>query len=256
MKLLTSLPVPLRVLLIALVTVLPHGINLLSRIFIRPFWPRQHIRNRHAAFHWWGRNLARACGMRVKVEGTPPKGAFFLVCNHVSYLDIPLLGIFLDAVFIGKADLRTWPVLGWMIETTDAVFIDRTRRKDLLRAMSTIDAFRQNGYGVVLFPEGTSTRGDQILPLKPSLLEYPATHHLPVHWATVSYRTPDGSPPPSNSVCWWGDELLAPHVGRMLKLPGFEATVRFGAKSIHETDRKVLAKRLHGAMEEAFLPME
>jgi 1-acyl-sn-glycerol-3-phosphate acyltransferase len=238
------------------ICLIAHGLNLLAHLLFSPLAPQNYIRIRHSIFHWWGRTFARVSDMRVKIRGTPPQGSFFLVSNHVSYVDIPLLATFLDAAFIGKADLQTWPVLGWMIKSTGTVFIDRTRRKDLLRAMEAIDGYHKQGYGLVLFPEGTSTKGDRILPFKPSLLEYAATHHLPVHWATVSYRTPPDGPPASTSVCWWGDDLLVPHVKNLVRLPSFEATVHFGEEPIQSKDRKELAQRLQAAMVEVFVPMD
>ena len=255
MKVLLNLLIPVKFFLVLLVTILPHQINLISRLLVRPFSPERYVRLRHTLFNWWGRSFARVCGIRVKVEGEPPQGPFFLVSNHVSYVDAPLLGIFLDAVFIGKADLRSWPVLGWMFHTADTIFIDRARRKDLLRVLERVDEFRESGYGIVLFPEGTSGKGDRLLPFKPSLLQYPVARQIPVHWVTIHYRTPEGYPPAHNSVCWWGDELLLPHAVRLLRLPGFEAIVRFGQEPVESEDRKDLCEKLQQAMSAQFLPM-
>jgi 1-acyl-sn-glycerol-3-phosphate acyltransferase len=256
MKLLGPLLILPRLLLVLLVTVAAHQVNLVSRLFLRPFRPAHHARIRHAAFRWWGRSFCRICGIRTEVEGTPPEGPFLLVSNHVSYIDIMVLGQFLDAVFIGKADLRRWPILGWMFHTSDTIFINRARRRDLLRVMEQVEDFRQKGYGVVLFPEGTSSKGDGILPLKPSLLEYAATRDLPVHWVTLSYVTPPGQPPAHHAVCWWGDELLLPHAYRFLQLPRVTATIHFGAEPLRSTDRKELAQTLRQTMLEAFRPMD
>ncbi|MCG8462508.1 MAG: 1-acyl-sn-glycerol-3-phosphate acyltransferase, partial [Holophagales bacterium] len=80
----------------------------LAGLFSRP--AERKLRN--WVFRTWGRVLCRSFGMRFRVEGQPPSGRFFLVANHVSYLDIPFLGTAVDAAFVAKADLRGWPLLG------------------------------------------------------------------------------------------------------------------------------------------------
>ena len=256
MKLLGLLLIPPRLFLVLLVTVGAHQFNLVFRILLRSWAPERYARIRHAAFRWWSRNFCRICGIRVEMEGTPPTGPFLLVSNHVSYVDVTVLGQFIDAVFIGKADLRGWPILGWMFNTSDTIFINRTRRRDLLRVMEKVEDYRQRGYGVVLFPEGTSSKGDTILPFKTSLLEYAATRGLPVHWVTLNYETPPGHPPAHHSVCWWGDEPLLPHAYRLLQLPRAKATVHFGTEPVRSTDRKELSETLRQTMFEAFRPMD
>lgn len=242
--------------LLVLATLIAHGINLFSRWFFRPFSLALYLRGRNYAFRSWCRNFGRICGMRIHLEGTPPSGRFFLVSNHVSYIDIILLGHFIDAAFIAKADLRGWPVLGRVFATADTIFIDRSRKKDILRVMEDVDDRLDQGLGILLFPEGTSGKGDTLLRFKPSVLQFPAERRDPVYCATVSYRTPKGSPPASNSVCWWGDEGFMSHALRLTRLPYFEATVQFSDQPIIEGDRKVLASRLRDTMEQQFIPME
>ncbi|MEM8933817.1 MAG: lysophospholipid acyltransferase family protein [Acidobacteriota bacterium] len=218
--------------------------------------PQLALRGRNATFRRWGRALCRAFGARIRVEGTPPTGRFVLVTNHLSYVDIPLLGSLVDAAFIGKADLRGWPLLGAVFDAADTIFIDRSRKRDLVRVMGQVDAAMDRGLGLVFFPEGTSGKGDRILPLKGSLLQIAVTAELPVHWATITYGTVDGDPPPSHGVCWWGDEPLLPHYRRLSRLESFDATIRFGEAPIAGTDRKALAEALRSAMESRFEPME
>ncbi|MEM9553923.1 MAG: lysophospholipid acyltransferase family protein [Acidobacteriota bacterium] len=235
-------------------TLIGFGFTLLGHV-LRPVAPRFAVRLRNRAMRWWGRRLMRSFAARVHVEGTPPAGPCFLVTNHVSYLDIPLVASCVDAAFVGKAELRTWPVAGTVMTAADTVYIDRSRKRDLLRVLEQVDAAMARGLNVVLFPEGTSGRGDSLLPFKPSLLQFAVEKGLPVHWATIEYRTPDGEPPPSRAVCWWGDEALAPHYPRLMRLPWLEAVLRFGDEPVRADDRKQLALELRAAMLERFQPM-
>jgi len=109
--------------------------------------------------------------------------------------------------------------------------------------------------GIVVFPEGTSGKGDEILRFKPSLLDFAARRDLPVHFAALSYATPDGYGPPSRLVCWWGDAPFLPHFLELLRLPSFRARLVFGDAPVHDPDRKILAEDLRRAVAEQFVPM-
>lgn len=217
--------------------------------------PKAGLRLRNWAFRAWGRSLCRSFGMRWRIEGEPPRGRFFLVSNHVGYIDIPFLATGVHAAFVAKADLESWPFLGTVFSAADTIFIDRSRKRDVLRVMQQVRTAMDRGLGVVLFPEGTSGKGNEILRFKPSLLQFAIESGLPVHYATVTYDTLEGDLAPSESVCWWGDEPFFPHYRRMSRLRGIRATLRFGEQPIVADDRKELARRLHEAMSGQFEPM-
>lgn len=229
---------------------------LLLSIGMRPFADAWQLSVRNAFFRIWSRGICRIAGMKVEVEGRPPSGSFLLVANHVSYVDIPLLGSRIDAAFVAKADLRGWPLAGRIIAAADTIFIDRGLKKDVLRVMGILGRELRRGLGVVIFPEGTSSKGETILRFKPSLLEYAARHDHPVHYAAVSYSVPKGAVPAHESICWWGDAPFGPHFLRLLGLPGFQAKLVFGAEPLHGTDRKDLSERLRAAVEELFVPID
>lgn len=217
---------------------------------------RWGLRLRNRVFRTWARGLCRGFGMRSKVEGVPPTGQFFLIANHVSYVDIVLLASYVDIAFVAKSDLRHWPALGRIFEAADTIFIDRSRKRDVVRVMRLVGKEIDRGLGVLVFPEGTSGKGDEILPFKPSLLEFACTRDLPVHWATLHYQTPPGQLPASRAVCWWGDEGFFPHFKRLIVLPYFEGTLRFGDLPLQHANRKELAEALRSRMVEAFEPID
>ena len=80
------------------------------------------------------------------------------------------------------------------------------------------------------------------------LLEPAARSGIPVHWATLSYRTPPGHPPAERAVCWWDDMPFLPHLIGLMRLRGFEARVVFGEAPVSGCDRKSLAQSLHAAV--------
>lgn len=210
---------------------------------------------RNLAVHWWGRFVVAALRVRVERRGTPPRGGFLLVANHLGYLDIPVIASQVPVIFVSKAEVADWPVIGWIARSVGVVFLERERKRDLPRVAERIAAELSHGNGVVLFPEGTSSRGAEVLAFRPSLLDPAARAGLPVSYAALSYRTPEGSPPASEAVCWWGDMTFGGHALRLLGLPWIEAEVAFGDAPVVDTDRKSLAQRLWQAVRLRFEPV-
>ncbi|MEM8960472.1 MAG: 1-acyl-sn-glycerol-3-phosphate acyltransferase [Acidobacteriota bacterium] len=223
-------------------------------ILIAPWRDRCRVwwlRWRNPLMRGWGRALLFGFGARVRVTGTPPTGSFLLVSNHLSYVDIPLLAAVVDAAFVAKADIAKWPFLGTTVRAGDTIFIDRGQRRDLVRVIDQMEAKWALPLGAIIFPEGTSSPGETILPFRPSLLEVAATRHKPVHWAVIRYHADDPKAPARDSVAWHGDALLVPHLFRLLCMPGFTAHIHFGATAVQATHRKELAAKLHDAASRA-----
>ncbi len=203
----------------------------------------------------WARSLAVLVGMRINVEGQPPRPPFFLVANHLSYIDIILVASQMDCVFIAKKEISDWPGMGWLAGGVGTIFIDRKNFQDIPRVIGLIDEALNVGSGIVLFPEGTSTMGETIMPFSPALMEPAARAGYPVSYATISYDTPLSEPPAHASVCWWGDMEFAPHLLKLLLMSKFRATITYGEDAIHADDRKVLAKSLWRAVNDQFIPV-
>ena len=203
----------------------------------------------------WGRAVMRTLGTRVRVEGHVPEAPFLLVSNHLSYIDIPLLASILRCNFVAKRDVRAWMGIGTAARLVGTIFVDRNNKRDAVRVIEQIDQRLALGQAIVMFPEGTSTRGDRVGPMKSSLLAVAEEGAHPVYYCSVSYRTGPDMPSADTLVCWWGDMELVPHLMELCRWRGFDATVRIGAEPIQETDRKVLADRLHAAISANFTPM-
>ena len=176
-----------------------------------------------------------------------------MVANHLSYIDILVLAAVADVFFIAKAEISAWPGLGLLSRTVGTIFIDRELRRDVKRVNRLVERTLEEGYGVVLFPEGTSTQGYEVIPFKSSLLAFPAQERLPVHAATLSYRTTSGDLPANLSVCWWGDARFFAHFWQLLGVPGFVASVRFLSETVVDSDRKKLAASLQRVVADSFV---
>jgi 1-acyl-sn-glycerol-3-phosphate acyltransferase len=233
--------------LIAAVTTLVYGAIVVPHPLLR-FRPRERLRWRDRMFRLWASSLARILRIRMEVEGERPAAPFLLVANHLSYIDVFVLASQGGVVFVAKDDVRSWPVVGRLCRSVDTIFVDRQSRRDAVRVKGEIMRARAAGSSVVLFPEGTSSDGSSVGPFKASLLEAAIAGSVAVHYAVLGYSTPAGHPPASLSVCWWGEMTFARHFLDLLALPGFCATLRYGATPLRGEDRKQLAADLHRAV--------
>lgn len=214
----------------------------------QPFW-------RQIIFSIWARNFLVISGMNIEVIGTPPRPPFLLVSNHLSYVDIAAFRSVLDTVFVAKSDVNEWFLAGKIVRDMGTIFIKRNNRRDIPRVSSEIIERLEKGEGVTVFPEGTSTRGDEVLPFNSSLLEFAAKDDLPVSYASISYRTPENEPKASEAVCWWGDANFIEHLWQFFKLKEFTATINFGETPVKKSDRKELAHELREKVKEKFIPV-
>lgn len=217
--------------------------------------PAARLRWRQFILRHWARALARSFGMRLTVRGTPPPPPFFLVANHLSYLDIVAFSSCLNCVFVSRHDLAHWPGIGLLARSVGTIFLDRRRLQDIPRVIGLINQTLDEGSGIVLFPEGTSTKGDKVLPFSAALLEPAAQANYPVSYAAVTYRTPVGETPAHDAVCWWGDMDFVPHVWGLLQVKSFEGEITFGDHTIQASNRRTLAKALWEAVNREFHPV-
>ena len=163
-------------------------------------------------------------------------------------VDILLLASRLQAVFVSKHEVASWPVLGLLCRAMGTVFINRESRRDLTRVLGEMKQHLERGVGIVVFPEGTSTNGHEVLSFLPSLLEIAVRLQQPVAYASLRYSTGAEGQPASDSVCWWGDRPFLPHFLNLISMPGFRAELYFGEQPIENTDRKALAQELRAAV--------
>jgi 1-acyl-sn-glycerol-3-phosphate acyltransferase len=142
-----------------------------------------------------------------------------------------------------------------MVRNMGTIYVNRERRRDIPRAGSEVIERLSEGEGVIVFPEGTSTKGESVLPFNSSFLAFAAQTDVPVSYLSISYRTPDGEPPPSDSVCWWDDTPMLTHILKLFSLRRFTAILDFGDEPIVRPDRKELASELRRRVLDRFIPM-
>jgi 1-acyl-sn-glycerol-3-phosphate acyltransferase len=128
----------------------------------------------------WHTGLCVIFGMQVRVVGSPMdphKTPVMFISNHVSYLDILVMGTVLEASFVAKIDVRKWPLFGFLSLLQQTAFISRSP-KDALREKNSLQSYLKRGQSIILFPEGTTDNGRDILPFKSSLFSLAFEHEL------------------------------------------------------------------------------
>lgn len=202
--------------------------------------------------------------IRMTVIGRPVQDrGVLMVANHTSYLDILILSAAARVSFVAKSDVANWPLFGLLAKLQDTVFIDRNRRSQAGQSRDTIGERLRNGDALVLFPEGTSSDGNRVLPFKSALMgaaELPMDadsngfpEQVPVQPVSVAYIGLHGIPMGRELrplFAWYGDMELLPHLWEATKAGPIDVVVEFHAPtSIHVTNgRKALARTVEAVV--------
>lgn len=200
----------------------------------------------------WGKSVCKIMGINVVVKGNPPEPPFFLVCNHLSYVDVWILFSQLKCTFIAKSDVRNWPVIGYILASSGIIFVNRTKKTDVMRVNDEVSKNLTETQGVVLFPEGTTSPGDEILPFKSSLFQYPSINNLPVSSAHIKYESPDPENTARERICWWDDTPFFKHLFYAFAMKEFSATITFLDETIVDSNRKVLAGKTEAMIQHSY----
>lgn len=210
------------------------------------FFRKEPLRAARALWlHRNSRRVLRVARVSWRTSGPIPRQGL-LVSNHLSYVDILVLAANTPCAFVAKYGVKYWPVLGWFAQMAGTVFVKREKRTDVARTTSEIQKALNDGALLVLFPEGTSSGGETVLPFKSALLEPATKAGQSLYISCIGYRLTDGSVP--NEVCYWRDMTLLPHLLNLLGKHSLEACIAFTRLERANADRKTLAKQLHAVV--------
>jgi lyso-ornithine lipid O-acyltransferase len=191
--------------------------------------------------HTWCGILLRRLEIPITISGSPP-AAGLIVSNHLSYLDILVFSATAPAVFVSKSEVRNWPLFGMLTTMAGTVYIDRRRKSDTRNANEGIRRALEQGLRVIIFPEGTSSDGKDVLPFYPSLFEPAVESGTPITAAHIGYKLERGSV--GHDVAYWGTMTFFPHLLKLLSRKGLSAELRFQAQPCYFADRKQAAIKM------------
>ena len=209
------------------------------------------------------RALCAILRIHVRVVGEPSRDrAVLYVSNHVSWVDIVVIGSVAPVAFVAKKEVRSWPLVGITAEMQRTVFVDRTRRHQAAAAVGEIVKRLAGGTSVVLFAEGTSSDGNRVLPFRSALLgavERAAAHssagEILLQPMSIAYTTLHGIPMGRQHrplVAWYGDLDFMPHIKEFIARGAVDAVVSYGEPVPVDgaTDRKTITRKLEGTVRE------
>lgn len=159
------------------------GVCVLS--FVIPFLDRE---NKDKKIQEWSKGLLKILNIELQVLGGSllPDIPHLIVANHISWLDIHVINAFRPIRFVAKSEVEHWPIFGWMAKQLGTVFIRRDSARHARQVVQQMAEVLQTE-SICIFPEGTSTVGDSVLPFKPNLFESAIVAQAPVIPMAIQY---------------------------------------------------------------------
>ena len=225
-----------------------HGGLICAVVF--PFLDEEARRRRVG---WWSRRMLTVMGIRLETVGALQPAPVLLLANHVSWLDILAIDAWRPVRFVSKADVRKWPLLGFMVACGGTLFIERERKRDALRVVHQMADALRAGASVAVFPEGTTGAGPLLLPFHANLLQAAIAAEAPVQPVALRYTEPgfDYSP----AVSWLGATTLVHSVWAIACARGVQVRVTaLPARASAHADRRALAQTLRDDIQSALEP--
>lgn len=181
-------------------------------------------------------------GLRLRIAGAAPEGPSIIVANHLGYLDPLILSALVPCAPIAKREAARWPLIGPTLARLGLNFVERgdpaSGAAALRRARRALDA----GVSVLVFPEGTTTRGDRVLPFHRGI--FGLAHRLGVPVVPVAMRFTDPA------CCWVGDDPFIGHYWRMARAPRIPVRIDFGAPERITGHATLAAERLRRCVDD------
>ena len=183
---------------------------------------------------WYHKRCCRILGIRIERRGRQSRiHPTLFVSNHVSYLDITILAAMIAGSFVAKMEVKSWPYFGWLARLQRTVFVERrsiradTARDEILERLMA-------GDNLIMFPEGTSSDGNRVLPFKSALFsvaeQWVGASPLTIQPVSVAYTKLDGLPLGRHLrpfYAWYGDMELVPHLWQLTGLGQLTVVVHF-----------------------------
>ncbi len=206
-------------------------------------YPHLDPDRQHRILKRWSRELLAILNIGLQIEGEQPahrEGGCLLVANHISWLDIYVLNMIHPAQFIAKSEVRDWPIIGWLASRCGTIFIARATRTDTSKINREVSRLLGQGACISLFPEGTTTDGNQVGHFHSSLLQPAIDAGARICPIALRYQDNDGKL--SSAAVFIGETTLAQSIWQVLRCKQLNVLVMFTpALPTGSENRRVLA---------------
>lgn len=213
-------------------------------------FPRLTQAEKQLRIQVWSLQMLSHIAMTLIVKGQPARqGPMLWVANHISWLDIASLHAAGFCRFVSKADIKKWPVIGILATGIGTLFIERESRRDAMRVVQHMTERLQAGDVIGVFPEGTTSDGQTLLPFHANLFQAAIAANAPVQPVSIQFMdavTGQRSAAP----CYVGDDTLVGSIWRTLRADNIAVVVNFGEPQFAEgRDRRAWAADAREAVE-------
>jgi 1-acyl-sn-glycerol-3-phosphate acyltransferase len=204
----------------------------------------------------WSVEMLRRCGMKLVVHNDQARldSGALVVGNHVSWIDIYVVNAWRPTPFVSKAEVRSWPLVGWLAQQLDTIFLQREKRSDAKRIMHELSERLKRGELMCVFPEGTTSVGRDLLPFHSNLFQAAVSASCPVQPICLMYE--DASGRQSDAPAYIDDLTLAFTLDAMLRDAPLTAHLYVCDALAPGADRRVLAKEAQASIETALRRMQ
>lgn len=195
---------------------------------IRLQFPRMGQEARNARVQAWSRRTLELLDIGLELQAQPPAaGPVLLVANHISWLDIPVMHAAHHCRFVSKSEVRHWPLIGPMATGAGTLYIERASRRDAMRVVHQMAESLQRGDILAVFPEGTTSDGETVLPFHGNLVQAAISAHVPAQPVALQFIEAETGHA-SLAPVYIGDDTLVASIWRTLTGPRIVAVVRYG----------------------------
>lgn len=231
-------------------------------LFIHLFSREESLRQRRFSnnAHRFSKFAVWAFRFKVNVINPPSKDQnFLLVSNHMGFIDIMAVLSSMPMLFVTSQEMRETPFLGLVTEMAGCMYVERRSRSQIVNELKKIADVLKSGLRVTLYPEATSTNGEQVLPFKRTLMMAAAHAGVPIQPLVVNFKNIDGEDfnlKTRDRVCWYGDMGFLTALWSSFTLRTLTVDVEF-LEQIHSTlddDRGLIADRAHDLIAAKFKP--
>jgi 1-acyl-sn-glycerol-3-phosphate acyltransferase len=182
-------------------------------------------------------------------EGQMERGGYVIIANHVSYVDGIVLGSIFPILFVSKREVKRWPIVGQWNILCGTIFINRQRKEEVGSLVDEMTRKLKQETNILLFPEGTSTNGEKLLPFQTVPLAAPLRSRSIIVPATVAYKNIDDAPVTAANrdlIYWYGDMDFVSHFWKLLALRSVEVlvTIQPNIECFHYEDSSAGRKKL------------
>lgn len=171
-------------------------------------------------FRQWAKWTMALLGIKLRMEGNPPKECAMILPNHRSYIDVVAFPMWTTLTFVAKREVRSWPIIGWGGRVTRTVWVDRSSKDSRRKTREAMASRLAEGRSVIVFTEGTTYKAPELGELRPGMFYIAAEGNFPVVPVAIEYKNPDDA--------WIGKDQFVPHFLRCFGKSYTHMSVRYG----------------------------